>query len=99
MVNLTRARAVEYVDQGVRVNCGAPGGMRTPLTKVFRLPEGADFDVLRPVMSRIGVSAPEAVAECIAYVASATARYMLGSISSIDWGLLTYVGGVPNTKP
>ncbi|MBK5287312.1 MAG: SDR family oxidoreductase [Acidimicrobiia bacterium] len=95
VVNLTRALAVEYVDQGVRVNCVAPGGMRTPLTKGFRLPEDADFDVLRPVMSRLGVSEPEEVAECIAYVASDTARYMIGSIISIDGGLVTYGGGFP----
>lgn len=95
VINLTRALAVEYVDQGVRVNCVAPGGMRTPLTKGFRIPEDADFDVLRPVMSRIGVSEPEEVAECIAYVASDTARYMIGSIISIDGGLVTYGGGFP----
>ena len=98
VVNLTRALAVEYVDAGVRVNCVAPGGMRTPLTKNFRLPEDADFDVLRPVMSRIGVSEPEEVAECIAYVASDTARYMIGSIISIDGGLVTYGGGFPKPK-
>ena len=39
-------------------------------------------------MSRIGVSEPEEVAECIAYVASDTARYMIGSIISIDGGLV-----------
>lgn len=98
VVNLTRALAVEYVDAGVRVNCVAPGGMRTPLTKGFRLPEDADFDVLRPVMSRIGVSEPEEVAECIAYVASDAARYMIGSIISIDGGLVTYGGGFPKPK-
>ncbi len=95
VINLTRALAVEYVDRGVRVNCVAPGGMRTPLTKGFRIPEDADLDVLRPVMSRIGVSEPEEVAECIAYVASDTARYMIGSIISIDGGLVTYGGGFP----
>lgn len=95
VINLTRALAVEYLDRGVRVNCVAPGGMRTPLTKGFRLPEDADFDVLRPIMSRIGVSEPEEVAECIAYVASDTARYMIGSIISIDGGLVTYGGGFP----
>ncbi|MGZ4737284.1 MAG: SDR family NAD(P)-dependent oxidoreductase [Acidimicrobiia bacterium] len=95
VVNLTRALAVEYLDRGVRVNCVAPGGMRTPLTKGFRLPEDASVDLLRPVMSRIGVSEPEEVAQCIAYVASDDARYMIGSIISIDGGLVTYGGGFP----
>jgi meso-butanediol dehydrogenase/(S,S)-butanediol dehydrogenase/diacetyl reductase len=95
VINLTRALAVEYLDRGVRVNCVAPGGMRTPLTKGFRLPEDADFDLLRPIMSRIGVSEPDEVAECIAYVASDMARYMIGSIVSIDGGLVTYGGGFP----
>ena len=95
VVNLTRALAVEYLDQGVRVNCVAPGGMRTPLTKGFRLPEGANVDLLRPVMSKVGVSEPEEVAGCIAYIASDDARYMIGSIVSIDGGLVTYGGGFP----
>ena len=93
VINLTRALAVEYVDRGVRVNCVAPGGMRTPLTKGFRLPEGANPDVLRPVVSRVGVSEPEEVAECVAYVASDAARYMIGSVVSIDGGLVAYGGG------
>lgn len=95
VVNLTRALAVEYIDRGVRVNCVAPGGMKTPLTKGFRLPEDVDFDVLRPVMSRLGASQPEEVAGCVAYVASDEARYMIGSIVSIDGGLVTYGGGFP----
>ncbi|MGZ4675134.1 MAG: SDR family NAD(P)-dependent oxidoreductase [Acidimicrobiia bacterium] len=98
VINLTRALAVEYIERGVRVNCVAPGGMRTPLTKGFRIPEDADFDVLRPVMSRLGVSEPEEVAECIAYVASDMARYMTGSIVSIDGGLVAYGGGFPKPK-
>lgn len=95
VVNLTRALAVEYVARGVRVNCVAPGGMRTPLTKGFRPPEGADLDALRPIMSRIGVAEPEEVAACIAYVASDEARYMVGSVVSIDGGLVAYGGGFP----
>jgi meso-butanediol dehydrogenase / (S,S)-butanediol dehydrogenase / diacetyl reductase len=95
VVNLTRALAFEYLDQGVRVNAVAPGGMRTPLTKGFRLPEGANIDLLRPVMSKVGVSEPEEVANCVGYVASDDARYMIGSIASIDGGLVTYGGGFP----
>jgi NAD(P)-dependent dehydrogenase (short-subunit alcohol dehydrogenase family) len=95
VINLTRALAVEFLDRGVRVNCVAPGGMRTPLTKGFRPPEGADMDFLRPIMSRLGVSEPEEVAATIAYVASDDARYMVGSIVSHDGGLVAYGGGFP----
>jgi NAD(P)-dependent dehydrogenase (short-subunit alcohol dehydrogenase family) len=95
VVNLTRALAVEYVARGVRVNCVAPGGMRTPLTKGFRPPEGTDLNDLRPMMSRLGAAEPEEVAACIAYVASDDARYMVGSVVSIDGGLVAYGGGFP----
>lgn len=95
VINLTRALAVEYVERGVRVNCVAPGGMRTPLTKGFRPPEGADMDFLRPIMSRLGVSEPEEVATTIAFIASDDARYMVGSIVSHDGGLVAYAGGFP----
>jgi NAD(P)-dependent dehydrogenase (short-subunit alcohol dehydrogenase family) len=95
VINLTRALAVEYVERGVRVNCIAPGGMRTPLTKGFRPPEGADMDFLRPIMSRLGVSEPEEVAATIAFMLSDDARYMVGSIVSHDGGLVAYGGGFP----
>ena len=42
-MNLTRALAVEYINRGVRVNAVAPGGMNTPMTKGFRMPEGVDL--------------------------------------------------------
>jgi NAD(P)-dependent dehydrogenase (short-subunit alcohol dehydrogenase family) len=47
-------------------------------------------------MSKLGVSEPEEVANCIAYIASDDARYMVGSVVSIDGGLVTYGGGFPN---
>ena len=78
------------------MNCVAPGGMRTPLTKGFRLPEDADFDLLRPVMiedrrlrARRGRELHRATSR------PTTARYMIGSIVSIDGGLVTYGGGFP----
>jgi NAD(P)-dependent dehydrogenase (short-subunit alcohol dehydrogenase family) len=95
VVNLTRALAVEYVARGVRVNAVAPGGMRTPLTKSFKLPEGASVDDLRTIISKIGVSQAEEVATCVAYVASDDARYMVGSIVNFDGGLVSYGGGFP----
>ena len=89
VVNLTKALAAEYMRRGITVNCVAPGGMETPLQNEFAntLPEGANFRDLAKVMTPMGNSQPEEVAAAIAYVASDEARYMTGSIISIDGGL------------
>ncbi len=90
VVNLTRALADEYVGRGVRVNAVAPGGIATPLQNNFRtLPPGADPTLLAKIRSRLGMAQPEEVATLIAYVASDEARYMTGSIVSIDGGITT----------
>ena len=87
VVGLTRALAVEYVKRGVRVNAVAPGGIDTPLVAQFALPEGASFGDLSKIVSPLGMAAPEEVAGTIAYIASDDARYMTGSIVSIDGGI------------
>jgi NAD(P)-dependent dehydrogenase (short-subunit alcohol dehydrogenase family) len=90
VVNLTRALADEYLTRGVRVNAVAPGGIATPLQDSFReLPPGADPSLLGKLRSPLGNAQPAEVANLIAYVASDEARYMTGSILSIDGGITT----------
>ncbi len=89
VVNLTRALADEYIKRNITVNCVAPGGMETPLQGAFAnsIPEGASWKDLRKSMTPMGNSTPDEVAAVIAFVASDEARYMTGSIVSIDGGL------------
>jgi NAD(P)-dependent dehydrogenase (short-subunit alcohol dehydrogenase family) len=87
VVQLTRALADEYIHNGIRVNCVAPGGMSTPLQHDFRLPEGAERKQIFKIVSPLGNATPEEVAILVAYVASDDARYMTGSILPIDGGL------------
>jgi len=87
VVNLTRALSVEYIKRGVMVNCVAPGGIRTPLTKSFRPPDDADWKDIEKIISPLGASQPEEIASLIAFIASDEGRYMSGSIVSIDGGL------------
>ncbi len=87
VIQLTRALADEYLQRGVRVNAVAPGGMKTPMQKTFLLPEGSDPNLIRKLMTPLGNAKPEEVANLVAYVASDEARYMTGSIVSIDGGL------------
>jgi len=87
VIQLTRALADEYINRGIRVNAVAPGGIATPLQHAFRLPADADPKAIRKLMSPLGNAQPEEVAALIAFVASDEARYMTGSIVSIDGGL------------
>lgn len=86
VVQLTRALAHEYINQ-VRVNAVAPGGVETNIIKSFGLPEGGDYRQMRRVMSPMGMAKPEELASLFAYVASDEARYMTGSIVTMDGGL------------
>jgi NAD(P)-dependent dehydrogenase (short-subunit alcohol dehydrogenase family) len=87
VIQLTRALADEYLHRRIRVNAIAPGGINTALQKEFRLPADADPKLIRKLMSPLGMAQPEEIAALIAFVASDEARYMTGSIVSIDGGL------------
>ena len=87
VVNLTRALSVEYLKRGVRVNAVAPGGMNTPMIAGFTMPEGVNLKEFARVTSPLGYAEPEELAGLIAYIASDDARYMTGSIVSIDGGI------------
>lgn len=87
VVNLTRALALEYIKRGVRVNAVAPGGMNTPMIAGFSMPEGVDLKAFARVTSSLGYAEPEELAGLIAFVASDDARYMVGSIVSMDGGI------------
>jgi NAD(P)-dependent dehydrogenase (short-subunit alcohol dehydrogenase family) len=87
VVNLTKALALEYMERGVRVNAVAPGGMRTPMTKGLRFPDGIDFRAFDRVTAKLGPSEPAELAGLIAFVASDDVPKMIGSVVSLDGGI------------
>ena len=87
VVQLTRSLAAEFLARGVRANCVAPGGIKTPLQKAFELPPGGDPEHLRRLMTPLGRSRPEEVAALVAFIASDEGRYMSGAIVPFDGGL------------
>jgi NAD(P)-dependent dehydrogenase (short-subunit alcohol dehydrogenase family) len=88
VVNLTRALAYEYLGRGIRVNAVAPGGMNTPMSQNFTFPEGASMRDFANISSPLGYAEPEDVANAVLFVASDDARYMTGSIVSVDGGIM-----------
>lgn len=86
---LVRALAVEYAEQGIRVNAVAPGWVETPMTESVQAhPALFEFLRSRHPMGRFG--AAEEVAQAILYLASDDARWVTGSILNIDGGWTTW---------
>lgn len=89
VVQLTRALAIEYWKTDIRVNAVAPGGVDTPLSRAFTMPEGSDMEFMSKMMTPRGMAEPGDLASLFAYIASDEARYMTGAIVSMDAGLTT----------
>ncbi len=88
LVSMTKAIAAEYVMQGLRANCIAPGGIATPLHGQFRIPEGAKAQLISKAVPFQKYVGPEYVASTVAFLASDDARYMTGTLMRVDGGAL-----------
>lgn len=87
LIMLTKALAVEYADQSVRVNAVAPGGVDTALPGALQLPEGADRRHLFRWLSPSGHASPDQVAAAIVFLASDEAGHTTGAVLTVDGGV------------
>jgi NAD(P)-dependent dehydrogenase (short-subunit alcohol dehydrogenase family) len=89
VTQLTRQMAVAYAPRGVRINAVAPGAIETSFF-LGTLPEDPT-EALHAIASThpIGRNGqPDEVADVIIFLASPRARYMTGSIVSVDGGFV-----------
>jgi meso-butanediol dehydrogenase / (S,S)-butanediol dehydrogenase / diacetyl reductase len=86
LIGLTRALAVEYTADRLRVNAVCPGGMLTPQIQQFSAPENANFDLIMRTASPRGMMAPLDVSNVIAFLASDAAAAIHGAIYRVDNG-------------
>src|SRR5258708_7163583 len=87
VVALTRALAVDHVEDGVRVNAVCPGTVDTPWVRRLVEDAGESLDALRArqPMGRLGP--PEEIAGAVVYLASDDAAFVTGSVFTVDGGL------------
>jgi NAD(P)-dependent dehydrogenase (short-subunit alcohol dehydrogenase family) len=83
VVGLTKSAAIEYAQDGIRVNCVNPGYIATPMTKETIEERGQDILAKVP-MRRFGV--PDEIAEAVACMCSDKASFMTGAAHVVDGG-------------
>ena len=85
VVGLTREMAIDFASLGVRVNCVAPGLVRTPMTEKF-FENPADAERLNKSSPLGRVALPEEIAEVIVFLASDAASFVSGTVIPVDGG-------------
>jgi NAD(P)-dependent dehydrogenase (short-subunit alcohol dehydrogenase family) len=83
VVGLTKTAAIEYAQDGIRVNCVNPGYIKTPMTKET-MDERYDEIMAKVPVKRLGV--PEEIAEAVIWMCSDKASFMTGASHVIDGG-------------
>jgi meso-butanediol dehydrogenase / (S,S)-butanediol dehydrogenase / diacetyl reductase len=86
LIGLTRALAVEYTADRLRVNAVCPGGMLTPQIEQFTAPENPNYDLIMRTASPRGMMQPLDVANVIAFLASDDAAAIHGAVYRVDNG-------------
>jgi NAD(P)-dependent dehydrogenase (short-subunit alcohol dehydrogenase family) len=85
VISLTKSAALEY-GPTVRVNCVAPGHVRTPMTAVWeQMPDAFEPIAEAIPLGRIGEA--DEIAEVILFLASDRSSYVTGQILSVDGGV------------
>ncbi|WP_166905303.1 SDR family NAD(P)-dependent oxidoreductase [Mycobacterium sp. DL440] len=86
LVGLTRALAIEFTSERLRVNAVCPGGMLTPQTTEFAAPEDADWNLIMRIAAPRGMMDVADVAKTIAFLASDDASAVHGAVYIVDAG-------------
>lgn len=96
---ITRALAIDFAEDQIRVVSVSPGSVRTPILELAaRMLDGEDADI-ESVFERFGkahplgrIAEPEEVAELVAFLASDRAQFITGSDHRIDGALTAGIG-------
>ena len=83
VIYLTKTVAVEWAPLRIRVNCLAPGTIKTDAFNYYNAAGQASFEQANP-MKHAGE--PSDIAEAITYLASDASKYITGEVLTVDGG-------------
>jgi NAD(P)-dependent dehydrogenase (short-subunit alcohol dehydrogenase family) len=83
VIGLTKSAAIEYAENGIRVNAVCPGFITTRMTAPSRPTRGEQVTARTP-LGRYGE--PNDIAEMVAYLCCDRAKYITGAAYEVDGG-------------
>ncbi|MCC2976583.1 glucose 1-dehydrogenase [Sphingomonas sp. PL-96] len=84
IIGITKSAALDYADQGIRVNAIAPGYIDTPLVRSVVSQEAFDAIVALHPVGRLGT--PEEIAAAAVFLLSDHASFITGTVQAVDGG-------------
>lgn len=86
VISLTKSAAMEYADQGIRINAVSPGRVTTPMMLASKI---ADMEVVAASLPLKRMGEPEEVAAAVLWLASDASSFVVGHNLSVDGGFLS----------
>lgn len=98
VIALTKSAALEYGQQGIRINTLVAGGFQTPmLERVFESASGGNSETASAIAEQVAqmvpqgrIGQPEEAAEAVIWLCSDAASYVTGHSMIIDGGLTAW---------
>lgn len=87
VIGLTRSAALEYADQGIRINAVCPGFVHTPMEKTV---SGGSEEVLKEMEKMVPANRfcePEEIADAVLWLCSSGATMVIGQALAVDGGI------------
>ncbi len=101
LLGLTRSMAMDFAKENIRVNAVCPGTVDTPMLKWAASLDPDPQSVYNACnqMHPLGrIAQPSEIAEVVAFLAHESSSFVTGAVWTVDGGLLTQIGGVPQTS-
>ena len=86
IVAITKSLAMELVGSGIRVNCVAPGFIKTPMAKKVDGMMDESYDERLNALHPMGLGDPEDIANAILFLFSDMSKWMTGAVMNVDGG-------------